>query len=83
MEQYLHLKITFPELFLAISLGYVHDFAMHTNGLLYCVAYPSLSFELDEAHIVPIPCVSHKATLHLIETKGVVIKGTLIEYHEH
>lgn len=82
MTQHLHFKVSFPELFLALTLGYEHDFVMRTDGTLYCMAYRALSFELDEVDITAIPCYSHRATLFLIKTKGIVIKGTLIDYHE-
>ncbi len=82
MKQYSHLKTTFTELFLALTLNYEHDFIMHADGTLYCMAYPALSFELNQIDITVIACRSHNATLYLIKTKGVLLKGTFIEYHE-
>lgn len=83
MIQHSDLKTKFPELFLAlVELDFVHDFAMRADGMLYCRAYPSLLFELYEVDITAIPCYSHRATLFLIKTKGIIIKGTFIDYHE-
>ncbi len=82
MEQHSHLRSIFPELFLAITLDYTHDFNVRTDGTLYCMAYPAILFELNEVTIMPIRCLSHNATLYLVKTKEFVLKGTLIEYHE-
>lgn len=82
MEHHLHLKASFPELFLALSLDYVYDFKLRPDGALVCSSYPVLSFDISEVNITPIQCPIQKATLYLIKTKGVLLRGTLVEYHE-
>ena len=74
-----HLSI--PELNDAKSKGFVHDFILHVNGLLYCLANPDHYYELNEFATTVIPCALLNATLYLISTND-DIHGTMIEYHE-
>lgn len=82
MHQYAHLKKASHQLYLALTLGYIEDFQITSDGLLFCRAYPMLRFDMHEVHLTPIDCPGQKATLYLITTKRIVLKGTLIEYHE-
>lgn len=82
MEHNLHLKNSFPELFLALSLDYVYDFKLKPDGTLVCSSYPVLAFDISEVRITSIYCSLQNATLYLINTKGILLRGTLVEYHE-
>ena len=70
-----------PELHEAKSQGFVHDFTLHMNGLLHCLAHPCRYYEINEFHTTAIPCAQLNATLYLISTNDGVC-GTMIDYHE-
>ena len=65
----------------AKSKGFIHDFILHVNGLLYCLAYPNHYYEMHEFSAIAIPCSLLNATLYLISTNDGIC-GTMIEYWE-